>query len=161
MLWGKVTVRAMVKSARQALRVSNEESDAMEGTLYGVEHLLRPGAALGVSELKRFLARPTASMTRMLLSALAGAGLYRERIEQVEERLRVLETSDFAPPPLLTGDDLVARGLKPGPAFKRALDFVYDEQLEGRVTTREQALALGERRVRELEAQRSTSRPST
>src|SRR5688500_11404903 len=36
MLWGKVTVRAMVKSARQALRVSNEESDAMEGTLYGV-----------------------------------------------------------------------------------------------------------------------------
>ena len=41
---------------------------------------------------------------------------------------------------LVTGNDLVAMGLTPGPAFKTLLDAVETEQLEGRVTTREAAL---------------------
>jgi poly(A) polymerase len=50
--------------------------------------------------------------------------------------------SGIGPPPLLTGDDLVAQGLKPGPAFKRILDLVYDAQLEDRVRTLEEAREL-------------------
>jgi hypothetical protein len=46
-----------------------------------------------------------------------------------------------APPPLLTGDDLIALGRTPGPDFKRLLDAAYDAQLEGSLTTRQQALA--------------------
>ena len=41
---------------------------------------------------------------------------------------------------LVTGNDLVAMGLTPGPAFKTMLDAVETEQLEGRVTTHEDAL---------------------
>ena len=37
------------------------------------------------------------------------------------------------PTPLLDGHALQALGLKPGPAFRRILDAVYDAQLEGRV----------------------------
>lgn len=44
------------------------------------------------------------------------------------------------PPPLAGGQDLKALGLKPGPIFKELLDALRDEQLEGRVKTREEAL---------------------
>ena len=43
---------------------------------------------------------------------------------------------------LLTGDDLTAAGHKPGPMFRRMLDAAYDAPLEGRVTTREEAMAV-------------------
>jgi hypothetical protein len=47
---------------------------------------------------------------------------------------------EVAPVPLISGDDLEAAGLKPGPLFKKILDFVYDEQLEGRMKTKEEAM---------------------
>lgn len=44
------------------------------------------------------------------------------------------------PAPLLTGDDLRELGFTPGPLFGRILEWLEDEQLEGRLTSREQAL---------------------
>ena len=49
---------------------------------------------------------------------------------------------DVAPAPLVTGDDLTAAGLAPGPLFKRVLDAVYDAQLEGRFDGKQEALAM-------------------
>jgi poly(A) polymerase len=46
------------------------------------------------------------------------------------------------PAPLLRGDDLIALGYTPGPAFKTILQAVEDAQLEGKIQTREQALEL-------------------
>jgi poly(A) polymerase len=137
--WPDLSVLRAVKAVRQALRVSNDESDEMEGALYGLEHLLK-NASPTVAMLKRFLARPTAPMTRALLAALP-AEVAPSRAA-LERRLAELERTDYAPPPLITGDDLTAAGLAPGPVFKRVLDAVYDEQLEGRVTTRDAALKL-------------------
>jgi poly(A) polymerase len=45
-------------------------------------------------------------------------------------------------PRLITGDDLCALGLTPGPEFRRLLAAVEEAQWEGQVTTREEALAL-------------------
>ena len=45
-------------------------------------------------------------------------------------------------PRLLTGDDLCALGLTPGPEFRRLLTAVEEAQWEGQVTTREEALDL-------------------
>ena len=56
--------------------------------------------------------------------------------------LRGTPPDDLAPPPLLTGRDLIAAGLTPGPDFKAKLDAAYDAQLDGRVTTTAEALAL-------------------
>jgi poly(A) polymerase len=46
------------------------------------------------------------------------------------------------PARLVTGDDLKSLGLAPGPGFRQILNEVEEAQLEGRVTTREQALQL-------------------
>ena len=45
------------------------------------------------------------------------------------------------PPPLVTGRDLIALGWKPGPHFGPILEAVQTAQLEGTLTTPEEALA--------------------
>ena len=70
---------------------------------------------------------------------------HRERVEWLQKQLDEFLEADFAPPPLVTGDDLTAAGFRPGPVFKRVLDAVYDAQLEDRVTTKEDALALAKK----------------
>jgi len=47
---------------------------------------------------------------------------------------------DIQPAPLVTGEDLISRGFTPGPIFKEILNRVEDEQLEGRLQDRTQAL---------------------
>jgi poly(A) polymerase len=132
----ELSVRSVSKSMRQALRISNEEADELEGSLYGVEMLLADPSP-GVVTIKRFLARPTASLSRMLLLALP-----LDHAGELEQRLAEVEKTEFAPPPLITGDDLTAAGLQPGPVFKRVLDAIYDAQLDDRITSKEQALTL-------------------
>ena len=68
-------------------------------------------------------------------------------------QLDALGKTDYAPAPLINGDDLSAAGLPPGPAYKRILDAVYDAQLEGQLADRSQALDLALRLA-------ATSRPS-
>lgn len=46
------------------------------------------------------------------------------------------------PPRLLTGDDLISLGYKPGPPFHAILEAVEEAQLNGKVSTREEALQL-------------------
>jgi poly(A) polymerase len=48
------------------------------------------------------------------------------------------------PAPLLGGDDLIAQGYRPGPAFKTILRTVEDAQLEGRIHNHAEALRLVE-----------------
>jgi poly(A) polymerase len=49
---------------------------------------------------------------------------------------------NLRPAPLLTGRDLIAAGYRPSPQFKSMLALAEDAQLEGVITTPEQALAL-------------------
>jgi poly(A) polymerase len=57
-----------------------------------------------------------------------------------EERLRSLPAGQIRPRPLITGDDLIAAGLRPGPQFKELLTAVEDAQLDGTIQTKEEAL---------------------
>jgi len=72
------------------------------------------------------------------LASGGAAGPY----EDLMARYRALGRQAIRPAPLITGDDLIAMGLEPGPAFRDILEAVYDAQLEGRVATRDDALAL-------------------
>ncbi len=47
---------------------------------------------------------------------------------------------DIWPQPLITGEDLIAMGFVPGPLFKEILTRVEDEQLEGRLAERDEAV---------------------
>lgn len=44
------------------------------------------------------------------------------------------------PTPLIDGNDLIELGMEPGPLFGRILDAIEDRQLEGTLTSRDQAL---------------------
>jgi hypothetical protein len=67
--------------------------------------------------------------------------------ERISGEVKGLEADGIgiSPQPLVTGEDLIAMGLRPGPAFKRILDGVTDAQLEGRVRTKAEAMELAGR----------------
>ncbi len=60
--------------------------------------------------------------------------------EYTKQRLASLPPEAIRPKPLVTGNDLIAAGYKPGPRFKEILTAVEDAQLEGQLSTREEAI---------------------
>ncbi len=64
------------------------------------------------------------------------------------ERAHALGVSHRPPPPLLLGRHLLALGVTPGPEVGRILKLVYERQLDGEVTTLDEALAMA-KEVRE------------
>jgi len=58
------------------------------------------------------------------------------------EKIASTPPEAMRPAPLITGDNLIAVGYKPGPQFKQILAAVEDGQLEGRLRTSEEAMAL-------------------
>ena len=61
--------------------------------------------------------------------------------EWFRERMLRLEIAAGGPRPLLLGRHLLALGLAPGPEVGRLLDAVFELQLDGRVSTLEEAVA--------------------
>ena len=136
-----------LRAMRQGLRLSNDESTAIENQLLSLGPLLAD-AAPTLAMKKRFLAMATADASRRLMEALAAIGFFRQRIASLDADFHELAMVDCAPPPLITGNDLTAAGLPPGPPFKKALEAAYDAQLEGTIGTREEAMALAQSMIR-------------
>jgi poly(A) polymerase len=137
----KSAIGQITRALRKGLKISNEETDQVHGTLSGAAILLdKTEPALAAK--KRFLATLTAASTRSLLDALSKIGIFRDRISNLRSELDQLQKTEFAPPPLITGDDLTSTGAAPGPAFKQALIAAYDAQLEDRIQTRDQAMQI-------------------
>ncbi|MFB3881737.1 MAG: HDIG domain-containing metalloprotein [Armatimonadota bacterium] len=68
---------------------------------------------------------------------------FQARLQELRSRMQKIgEAAEIAKMrPLLNGDEVMELlGIRPGPKVGEVLDFLLDEQLEGRVTTREQAL---------------------
>jgi tRNA nucleotidyltransferase (CCA-adding enzyme) len=60
-------------------------------------------------------------------------------MEWFRERVRQLDVAVRPPEPLLKGRDLLALGMAPGPQIGRVLQAVYEKQLDGAVTTLDEA----------------------
>jgi poly(A) polymerase len=99
--------------------------------------------AMRESTLRRFLRQPQFDEHLELhrLDVLAGNGRL-ETYDFVKRKREELPAARLTPPPLITGNDLIAAGYQPGPLFTRILTAVEDAQLEGLANTREDALAL-------------------
>jgi poly(A) polymerase len=105
--------------------------------------VLLDARAMRASNLKPLLVHPGIAELLALHAAIARAGgSSLEHVEFCERVLRETPPDVLNPPPLITGQDLITMGLKPGPAFKHLLDAVRAAQLEDRITVPEQALAL-------------------
>jgi poly(A) polymerase len=96
---------------------------------------------MSMSSLKRFfrLSRFEDHLELARIHALASEGDLSD-FNYVKQKAREWSVEEIWPQPLITGDDLIVMGLPPGPKFKEVLTRVEDEQLEGRLATREQAL---------------------
>jgi tRNA nucleotidyltransferase (CCA-adding enzyme) len=60
-------------------------------------------------------------------------------MEWFRERVRELDVARRAPEPILKGRDILALGVPPGPDVGRLVRAVYERQLDGAVTTIEEA----------------------
>jgi poly(A) polymerase len=136
---------ALVRRYRAALCLSNIERDQFSDVLRALVLLGLPGAPdepwwnrLGIAGKKRSAAVPAFGHGLLLLELVdpARAGLIRSDVAVLEA-----SPTGLAPPAFLGGEDLIALGLRPGPEFKKTLDAIYDAQLEGRILTRDEAVA--------------------
>ena len=60
--------------------------------------------------------------------------------EFTREKRAAMPPSAMRPTPLVSGDDLISSGYKPGPQFKQILAAIEDGQLEGRLQTKGEAM---------------------
>ncbi|MBX3358253.1 MAG: CCA tRNA nucleotidyltransferase [Phycisphaeraceae bacterium] len=134
--------RQIASAWRRALNLSNDETDQLSDILGVATDLVRgaPGwLDRSTPAQKRSASRAAFEHARSLVAAADPDYANRIRI-RVEELAR--EPGGLAPPPWVTGDDLVAMGQRPGPRFKAILDAVYDAQLERSIVDKAGALEL-------------------
>ena len=132
---------SMTEKIFARLRFSNAETEA---TVVGVKNHMafKDVQNMRVATLKRFLARPTIDDELELhrVDCQGSHGLL-DNYDFLLRKREEFSNEPLIPPPLITGRDLIAAGLKPGPLFKKLLDSAQALQLEGGLKTREDALA--------------------
>ena len=128
-------------------RMSNDETEQVCAL---VANHMRFGDVKRMKEstLKRFLRLPCFEEHLELhrldcLSSHRDLSLY----SYARQRFETMPEDEIRPAPLITGNDLIAAGYKPGPQFKDLLLAVEDAQLEGSIRNKEDALGLVKRKV--------------
>jgi poly(A) polymerase len=137
---------AMAVEVCQRLRRSRETWERVE---YLVRNHLRLVNApqMRLSTLKRFLAEDGIDELLKLarLDAMASSGDLTH-YEFCRRRQDELGQEQIKPEPLLRGRDLIELGFEPGPRFGEILAAVAEAQLDGTLTTRDEAVAYVHRR---------------
>jgi poly(A) polymerase len=96
---------------------------------------------MGEAAFRRFLRLPRFDELLALHEAdRRGSRMDLETFELVRRRRAALTVADIRPRPLLSGRELMALGYAEGPALGTILKALEEEQLEGRLHTREEAL---------------------
>jgi poly(A) polymerase len=95
-----------------------------------------------VSTLKKFMQRVTfeTELEQHRVDCLASHGdLSNWRF--LKKKLKTFSQEEIKPQPLLNGRDIMALGYGEGPVIGKILKLLEEEQLERRISTREEALA--------------------
>jgi poly(A) polymerase len=126
----------------QRLKLSNAERERVEW-LVEKHQFLCDARKMRPSKLKTTLAHPGIRELLALHRADAlASGRSLDHVEFCEQLLHEWSPADLNPPALVTGYDLQALGLEPGPDFKRILESVREAQLDGTLRSRDEALAM-------------------
>ena len=135
----EVGVKMTEKLGRE-LRFSNDELEQVSALV--ANHMkFAEVTRMRESTLKRFMRLPRFEEHMALhkmdcLSSHGDLSLY----EFVKQKMEQTPVEEIRPAALINGQDLIAAGYAPGPRFKEILSAVEDGQLEGRLTSREQAM---------------------
>jgi poly(A) polymerase len=131
---------AMAREICRGLRMSNDDTDQIIALV--ANHMRFADAPrMKQATLKRFLRLPHFDEHLALhrIDCRASHGdltLY----DYVRQRYEQTPPEQIRPVPLLTGHDLIALGMKPGPGFSEILAAVEDAQLEGQIGSKPEAL---------------------
>jgi poly(A) polymerase len=128
--------------AAQDLRLDNQTQDALSHIFRELENALNP-SRIAKGELAFILTKSFAPSLLLTADTLARAdALAHELGDRTvwNEALRAARPDGVTPtPPLLTGRDLIAMGMKPGPRMGEILHRVFLMQLEGEIATKAEA----------------------
>ncbi|ABF39502.1 metal dependent phosphohydrolase [Candidatus Koribacter versatilis Ellin345] len=131
----------MTEVLGKQMRFSNEQLDQVSAL---VENHMKFAEVTHMREstLKRFMRLPKFDEHMELhkmdcLASHRNLGSY----DFLKQKMEETQPKEIRPEPLVTGADLIALGHRPGPLFKEILSSVEDGQLEGRLQSREQAMA--------------------
>ncbi|HXX42551.1 MAG TPA: CCA tRNA nucleotidyltransferase [Chthoniobacterales bacterium] len=130
----------MTEKIMERLRFSRAEIDATVEMVR--QHMVfKDVPKMRVAKLKRFMARPTFDQ-ELELHRVDCASSHRimDNYEFLLRKREEFANEPIIPPPLVTGNDLIALGLKPGPKFGEILEAVETRQLEGALKDRQEAL---------------------
>jgi len=133
---------AMADEICRRMRFSND--DAAQISALVANHLrFKDAPRMKASTLKRFvrLDRFEEHLELHRLDCRSSHGQL-DNYDFVRHFLEETPSEQVRPPRLLTGDDLKAMGLRPGPVFRTILEAIEEAQLNGEIATREEALAL-------------------
>jgi len=129
----------MAEAICKRFRFSNEDTEQI---LALVDNHMKFGAVaeMRASTLKKFVRLPRFE-EHLALHRLDCLSSHRhlDSYEFVQRFLEATPPEQVRPERLLTGDDLLAMGFRPGPVFAQILRMVEDAQLEGQIKTREEA----------------------
>lgn len=121
-------------------RLKNEEVAKADWILANIKSLSNANQ-LKWSQLQPLLISAHASFAVDLLQAMVDSGVagpLQETVDLCREKLS-LDSAELDPKPLLNGGDLQKLGLAAGPQFKSILQQVRAMQLDGKLSTKEQA----------------------
>lgn len=141
---GQLGGDGMVSNVCRRWRLSNAETEGIQLCL-SHETLLRSAHHSDWPRVQRILTSGridemlayVAAVSSVLDEEAAGLAFCRDKL--------ALPSEQWNPAPLVTGDDLKAAGLRPGPDFRRILDHLRDAQLVGELSDKPQALAAAKR----------------
>jgi tRNA nucleotidyltransferase/poly(A) polymerase len=126
---------------RRAMCLSNEECLSI-GDALRVAQEATHWADLGIAKRKRLLARSSWNRAMELLRACGHVPGISGWVARIKLEAAPLVDQGVDPDPLVTGHDLISLGLDPGPDFAKLLERIFDAQLEKRVESKVQAMAL-------------------
>jgi poly(A) polymerase len=133
---------AIARTILTRLRFSNDECDQI---LALIKHHMQFGDVqkMKQSTLKRFLRLPhfDEHLALHYADVMSSHGML-DMYEYAKENYERMGEEEIKPRLLVTGEDLIAAGYRPGPRFREMLTAAEDAQLEGAIATREEALRL-------------------
>lgn len=132
----------MAEEICRRLRFSNDDT-AQIAALVASHMRFKDVPQMKASTLKRFVRadRFEEHLELHRLDCAASHG-HLDNYDFVRRFLAETPPEQVRPPRLVTGDDLISLGFKPGPPFHAILEAVEEAQLNGKVSTREAALKL-------------------
>jgi poly(A) polymerase len=135
--------RVMALAIGQRWKLSNNEVEAIEWLVANQGSLV--GAAVRPwSEVQPVLVHPCAKLLlEWTIARDRVLGRTDEDAEFSREKLS-LPLEQLNPPPLLTGDDLIRNGWKPGREFARVITLVRAAQLDQTIHSFEEAMTLAD-----------------